>query len=360
MTAWGFVGRLVALVACAGLAACAARPAVQPAAVPSMTLNAVYTADGADLPLRSFLPAGPPRAVIVGVHGFNDYSNAFSEPGLFFMAHGFALYAYDQRGFGDAPDIGLWAGRHVLADDLRLVIALVRRRHPGAPLFVLGESMGGAVAMVALTAPDPPAIDGLVLIAPAVRGRDTLTALQRAVLDVVSSALPWFPVTSQGVQVIPSDNITMLRQLARDPRIIKHTRSDAVRGLVDLMGAASAAAGGLTVPTLILAGERDEIVTPVPTCLMLSRLPRRPPGTWRFVLYPHGYHMLLRDHAAALVMTDIEHWMEDRATPLPSGDERLAAPTEPTAADIARLPTCHTVVDRLRDHAEFTALRPTE
>jgi acylglycerol lipase len=325
-----------------------------------MTQNAVYTADGADLPLRTFLPAGAPRAVIVALHGFNDYSNAFSEPGLHFIARGIALYAYDQRGFGDAPERGLWVGQRRLVDDLRQVVELVHRRHPGVPLILLGESMGGALAMVALTEPDPPPVDGLVLTAPAVRGRDTLTALQRAVLDVVSRAFPWFTLTGEGLRIVPSDNVTMLRQLARDHLIIKATRTDAVRGLVDLMDAASEAAGKLTVPTLILAGERDEIVTPVPTCLMLSRLPQRPPGAWRFVLYPRGYHMLLRDREGPLVMTDIERWIEDRAAPLPSGDERLAASAEPIAADIARLPTCRTVVDRLRDHPEFTALRPAE
>src|SRR5271154_2566502 len=69
----------VAVLAALAIGGCAERflqPA--PAEVPSMPLNAVYPADGADLPLRSFLPAGAPRAAIVAVHGFNDYSNAFS------------------------------------------------------------------------------------------------------------------------------------------------------------------------------------------------------------------------------------------------------------------------------------------
>lgn len=40
--------------------------------------------DGAVLPVRSWLPQdGPARAVIVAVHGFNDYSNAFTSPGSY-------------------------------------------------------------------------------------------------------------------------------------------------------------------------------------------------------------------------------------------------------------------------------------
>src|SRR5690348_2799053 len=57
---------LVRLAGCAGLAllaGCAGpEPGIviaPPATLPSLTLNAVYTSDGADLPLRSFLPDGP-------------------------------------------------------------------------------------------------------------------------------------------------------------------------------------------------------------------------------------------------------------------------------------------------------------
>ncbi len=331
----------------------------RPPDLPSMTLNAVYTEDGADLPLRTFLPKDAPRAVLIGLHGFNDYSNTFSEAGLFFIAHGMALYAYDQRGFGDAPDRGFWVGQRRMIDDLRLVTSLVRRRHPGVPVYLIGDSMGAAVAMVAVTEPNPPKVDGVILMATAVRGRATLTSLQRAVLEIVSSAFPWFTVTGQGLNILPSDNFTMLRQLGADPLIIHHTRTDTLRGLVDLMDAASTAASRLTVPALILAGERDEIVTPIPTCLMLSRLPARPPAAWRFVLYPRGYHMLIRDREGPLVLADIERWIEDHAAPLPSGDERLTASAEPLAGDVARLPTCSSMVEELRDHPEFTALGPT-
>jgi len=338
------------------LAGCAAPVSQPPPGAPFMTFNAVYTADGADLPLRSFVPAGVPRAAVVALHGFNDYSNAFSEAGLYFMAHDIALYAYDQRGFGDAPARGHWVGQRQLVDDVRLVVALVRRHHPGVPVFLIGESMGGALAMVAMAGFDPPAVDGVILVAPAVRGRATLSPVQRAVLDVVSSALPWFTVTGQGLGITPSDNYAMLRQLAHDPLIIHHTRTDTLRGLVDLMDAASEAAPRLTSPTLLLAGEQDEIITPIPTCLMLSRLPPRPPGAWRLVLYPQGYHMLLRDRDADLVMEDIVHWIDARSAPLPSGDERLTGATGSMAAAIARLPTCGSVTDRLREHPEFAAL----
>ena len=69
------------------------------------------------LPLRRWLPEGKPRAVVLALHGFNDYSNAFADAGPVFAAHGIALYAYDQRGFGAAPAPGRWPGSRRLVDD---------------------------------------------------------------------------------------------------------------------------------------------------------------------------------------------------------------------------------------------------
>jgi len=50
------------------------------------------------------------KAVILALHGFNDYANAFDGPGEIWAKEGIVTYAYDQRGFGAAPERGLWPG----------------------------------------------------------------------------------------------------------------------------------------------------------------------------------------------------------------------------------------------------------
>ena len=114
------------------------------------------------------------RAVILALHGFNDYSNAFEDPGDAWATRGIATYAYDQRGFGAAPERGLWPGRAALAADAATASQMLRRLYPGVPLYLLGDSMGGAVAVVAMTGESGtpvPDVDGVILTAPAVWGR---------------------------------------------------------------------------------------------------------------------------------------------------------------------------------------------
>src|SRR4051794_1228938 len=66
--------------------------------------------DGVSLPMRRWEPEGRPRAVIVALHGMNDYSNAFDMPAQVWAKDGIVTLAYDQRGFGRGANAGLWAG----------------------------------------------------------------------------------------------------------------------------------------------------------------------------------------------------------------------------------------------------------
>ena len=278
------------------------------------------TADGARLPLRSWQLRSDPRFAVLALHGFNDYSSAFEAPGRRWAEAGGAVYAYDQRGFGGTPQRGVWAGDDRLLDDAATAMALIRARHPDLPLFVVGESMGGAVAKAAFARDDAPKIDGLVLVAPAVWGRSTMNPLYRFALWSGAHLAPSAIVTGRGLRRQASDNIPMLIALGRDPLVIKETRVDSLWGLVGLMDGALEAAPRLALPTLVLYGERDEIVPPHATKRMLETLA----APHRLAVYPDGWHMLLRDLKAGVPQDDILAWFEDRRAALPSGAEAEA------------------------------------
>ena len=316
---------LLALLLCTA-AACAPRvepagPAVQ---APTLDTAGFVAADGAVLPVRRWVPEGPPRAVVLAVHGFNDYSRAFEDAGAYWAKnHGLATYAYDQRGFGAAPNRGLWAGHRTLAADIAGAARTLRDRYPDAPLFVAGESMGAALAMIAATdeALDFPA-DGLILLAPALRGRPYLGAVPRATLWLAAHTIPWFPLTGEGLRIQASDNIEMLKALGKDPLYIRETRVDAIHGLVNAMDAAIEAVPHLRERALVLYGTRDELIPSEPIRDMVRRLP--PAKGHRTALYSTGWHLLLRDLEAETVMQDIAAWIENPAASLPSGADRAA------------------------------------
>ncbi len=279
--------------------------------------------DGARLPLRRWGPeAQKPWAALVALHGFNDYSNAFDAAARHWAKHGVVTYAIDQRGFGRAAQVGLWAGIDAMVADLRALTAIVSARHPGLPLHVLGDSMGAAVAMVSLARHPGGAIDGAVLVAPAVWGRRHLGAIKRAALWLAAHSLPWLRLTAEGLDIQASDNVAMLRRLGKDKLVIKETRIDAIWGLVNLMDAAAAAADRIEAPLLLLYGARDEVIPKQPTVEVLGKLMAT--GRVRAAYYADGYHMLLRDLRAEPVLGDVLAWIRDHRAALPSGAEARA------------------------------------
>jgi acylglycerol lipase len=277
--------------------------------------DALVMEDGVRLPLTVWA-AEAPRAVIVAVHGFNGYANDFHLPGPWFAARGVSVYAYDQRGFGrhDAQR-GLWPGAERLARDLVAAVDLVEQRHGDLPVFVLGFSMGGAVALEAATLGLE--ARGLVLAAPAVWGWHDMNPLYRVALWGAAHAMPASTATGGGLGVQVSDNIEWLRAYGRDPLNIRETRFDALFGLVDLMQAAQEAAPAARLPAFFVYGAKDEIIPEAPTTRVMASYG----GARRVAIYERGWHMVLQDRQRERVWRDILTWMSDPSAVLPSGEE---------------------------------------
>ena len=309
------IGLVIALSACA-------TPHVHTPASrhtePSLNGDHAVMEDGYRLPLTLWPAESPSRAVVLAVHGMNDYSNSFDSTGRYLARHGITLVAYDQRGFGATDGQGLWHGSGRLVDDIRIMSRLLRERFPGQPLYLLGESMGGAVVLASLS-PRPPDIDGVILVAPAVWSRSSMPYYQRALLWLAAHTVPGKELTGEGLELKPSDNIEMLRALGRDPLVIKATRVDVLYGVTNLMDRAQLASSDLNGDTLILYGQHDEIIPKQPTCDWLQSLPADALPHTRTVIYENGYHMLTRDLQADTVLQDIAGWLLAEDKHLPPG-----------------------------------------
>ena len=287
-------------------------------------LGTYITRDGYYLLLRRWLPENEPVAVVLALHGFNDHSTFIVDAAKAWRERGIATYAYDQRGFGTAPHRGLWAGSAAYAQDAADALTLLREEYPGRPVYLLGESMGGAIALVTLTRHPDVEVDGAILSAPAVWSRDTMPFYQRWGLLLSSYTVPWLTLTGSNLDIQASDNIDALIALGRDPLVIKETRIDAMHGLTDLMDEALATAPKFERNALFLYGEKDELVPQDPMLSLWQHLPAAAAGKQRRALYENGWHLLFKDLEAELVIDDVATWMVDQSAPLPSLADRDA------------------------------------
>ena len=136
-----------------------------------------------------------------------------------------------------------------------------------------------------------------------------------ATLWLGTHLMPWLRLSGQGLRIQASDNRHMLLKLGQDPLVIKQTRIDTMYGLVNLMDHALRSAPNLTTPTLLLYGANDEIIPKHATAEMLTTVSYPP----KVLVYPNGYHMLLRDLQAYTVLRDITEWIRHPTNDAPSG-----------------------------------------
>lgn len=309
----------VCVALCASLSACATPQLLDsgPVIGEARLSDTEYAAsDGEQLKVSSW-KAKDPRAVFVAVHGYNEYAGSFELPGPWFSKRGISVYAYDQRGFGrgDAGRLGKWAGGDAMARDLSAFVELVRQQHPQMPIYVVGTSMGGAVTMKASVEFGLKA-DGLVLVAPAIWGWQSMNPILKSALWVTAHTVPDKTATGSQLEIWPSDNIEWLRAYSKDKYNLKQSRFDTLYGLVTLMDEAASAAPNITLPVLYLYGLKDEVVPEAPSRNVMASLT----APNKQITYEHGYHMLLHDLQREKVYLDILQWVDrdKRVTPVPA------------------------------------------
>ena len=270
---------------------------------PIITSGYFQLPDGAKLPYRSYLPEGPPRAVVLALHGYTDSRDGWLMLSKVLNTNGIAVYAPDQSGFGATLNRGRWPGTARLVNEARDMAIQLRQQYPETKLVIMGESMGGAIGILLGALADPPPVDAYVLSAPAVWGGKTMSPLLRGSLDIANLAAPSKRLTGSSAHVLASDNIPALIAFGEDPLTLEAPSIDNIAGLVRLMGDAQAACARFKQPALILYGGHDELVPPNAMRACWNALPTVNQVTLAF--YPPDYHLIERDLERATPDADI-------------------------------------------------------
>ena len=233
--------------------------------------------DGYHLPLLHWGNPDESKGIVLALHGLNDYGSAFESTGHYLETRGISLISYDLRGFGTTAGAGYWHGSQRMIKDNLNMLQILRQRYPEKPLFMLGESMGGAIVLATLDQLNSE-IDGTILLAPAIWSRQSMPWYQRFLLWLAVHTVPAKKLTGEGLDIQASDNIEMLRSLGRDPLVIKATRVDVLYGVTNLMDIAAEATVDFSEKSLIMYGKHDDIVPRQPPCRRWSCQPGETDG----------------------------------------------------------------------------------
>ncbi|MEA2308574.1 MAG: acylglycerol lipase [Thermoleophilaceae bacterium] len=246
--------------------------------------------------------------MVVLAHGASEHGARYAWTGEQLAAHGFALYAGDHRGHGRSSGPRAYVDRmdNVVAD-LDRVIDLAHAANPGTKTFLLGHSMGGAVAL-SYAIEHQERLDGLILSAPAasLEAADPLTRLAGRALSLLLPKVGVFPIDSSGVSRDPE----VVRDYDADP-LNYHGKLPArtVAELSDAIGSYPENVARLTLPLLTMHGTADRITPPQGSEMIMERAGSEDKSIIR---YDGLFHELLNEPERQRVLDDIVAWIEAR------------------------------------------------
>jgi len=262
---------------------------------------------GIDLYAQGWLPGTAPRAVIVVSHGLAEHGGRYETLAGELVQRDYAVYAVDHRGHGrsSGPRANIDRFSHLVSDFCAFT-GRCAREHLDTPVFMLGHSMGGAVAFASALRLQH-ALRGLVLSAPALATDQKVPPLQELFVRFLSVVAP-----NTGALALPANAVS------RDPSVVARYEADPLvhhkaipaRTLVELLGAMQgfpASARELRLPTLVLHGTADTLVPLAATRPVYQAFGTRD----RIVkLYDGLYHEVFNEPERERVTADLFRWLE--------------------------------------------------
>lgn len=290
----------------------------------------LQASDGLMLHMHTWRPAdthAPLRAVVAIVHGMGEHGARYASLAGHFASLGIATVAYDLRGHGRSGGSRLFVKQFdEYLDDTEIFLTQVRTTFGPTPLFLLGHSMGGAIAALYAITRAPANVRGLMLSSPALGPGEPVAPWMMAAGRWVSRWLPKVPV----FKVDPA-------LISRDKRVVEAARQDplnAYRGtpartaaeLLDAMARIHANADALQLPLYVFHGTADRLTAPWASEQFHGNAGSKD-KTLR--LYPGGFHETLNDLDRQTVIDELTQWLLRH---LPDAPSMATAPSVPRQA----------------------------
>jgi alpha-beta hydrolase superfamily lysophospholipase len=265
-------------------------------------------ADGKRLYWQAWMPAGDPAAVVVLAHGVNEHGGRYAHVGERLADDGFAVYALDHRGHGRSDGHRSFIDRmDLVVEDMRAFVSRVRKEHAGRRPFLVGHSLGGAVAAT-YALRDGDSIAGLVLSGPAVATEAVSPAL-KAMSQILSAVAPRLPVYQIDENLISRDP-GVVRAFLEDPlvnpgKLPARTLGEITRSMETLPEQVAE----LRTPLLLLHGTQDGLCPPEGSKMVAERAAT---ADCTLKLYDGLYHEVFNEPERDRVLDDLASWLLER------------------------------------------------
>lgn len=279
---------------------------------------------GMALHTQTWMPVNKePKALILYAHGYGactDWSGGWTCENL--ARHGFAVAGIDYEGHGrsDGPWVHIPNLNTIVADagaHFTEVKRKFQRDYPNLNVFIVGTSMGGAVALL-LNRQFPTLAAGTVFVAPMVKIHDDAKPH-----PLVTRSLMWLADLLPMAHLTPSKSLQHLlfsdehveaqieRSKANPLRYDRRHRLGTALELLRVCDHLESTLHEVEHPFLIVHGEADQVTDPAVSAALYQNASSTDKA---LKLYPGAPHALLTDpHSREAVLQDIAAWVVERS-----------------------------------------------
>lgn len=261
---------------------------------------------GISITWQCWLPETAPKAIIVVAHGFGEHIGRYANLVDALVPAGYAIYGPDHRGHGRSAGHRALIDKHeYLLDDLDSVFGIVAAKHPNTPVFLVGHSMGGNIALAsALRNPDR--LRGLVLSGPAVTN-DGISQPLMLLARILGRFVPKLGVKQLSAAGVSRDPAVVAAYEA-DP-LVFHGKIPAGTGAALIRTSAKfpEQLPSLMIPLLVVHGSEDQLVS-----VESGRAAHRLAGSIdkTLTVYDGLFHEVFNEPENARVLEDVKVWLD--------------------------------------------------
>ncbi len=257
---------------------------------------------------QDWRPEGVPRGVVALVHGLGEHTGRYQHVAAALNAAGYGLTGLDLPGHGRSEGKRGYAGYDEILDDIDCLLKEAGQRYPGAPRFLYGHSLGGALVLYYVLKRRPD-LQGVIASAPGLATGTPVSSGKLLLAKVMARLAPAFTMA----------NGLDLNNLSHDPAVIAAYQNDplvhdqiSARLGMDLLTKGQwilDQAPTFPLPLLLTQGSADHLVSPQVNAAFAKAVPQE---KITYQVWENQYHETHNEPQKQQALQFIIEWLDNR------------------------------------------------